>query len=261
MNDALVADIVVGVEDGTELAQAVAVDAARNLIYVTRCGLFTGGCEPGRNALVVLRGAEFDPATRALLRVPEVIAEISPIGLTFGGGRRAMALDPQRNLIYVAGAFGSIGAGAGFGSTDVTVLDGLQIVDAQGQVTPNPAAAILGIIPIKVLDDLIPIVADYSSPEIAFNAEEGLLYVVTRSTAPFTEGFLAVINSALVLDANRNFVMTPHPDEPTTLISLIATIPAGLEPEFVAIDTTRNRVIVSNQSPGALLVLQGLSVR
>jgi len=265
LHDALVGDpVVVGLEDGSELAMAVAVDAARNLIYVTRCAL--SGCEQPRNALVVLRGAEIDLDTRALLHAPEKVTEIPEIGVQYGGGRREIVLDPDRTLIYVAGAFGSVGHGEGFGSTDITVLDGLKIVDAQGQVSPSPAEAVLGVIPIKVLpgpdgEPLIPIVGDFSSREMAFNAEQGFLYVVTKSSIPFEEGFVSVINSALVIDAQRSFNRTERTDAPGALSSLIATIPVGLDPTFVAVDPDpgRNRVMVTNQAPGALTVLQGLS--
>ena len=41
----------------------------------------------------------------------------------------------------------------------------------------------------------------------------------------------------------------------------MATIPAGVDPKFIALDTLRNRVVVSNQSLGALSILQGLSRR
>ena len=142
------------------------------------------------------------------------------------------------------------------------VLDGLRIVDAQGQVTANPAAAILGVIPIRVLGDLrIPLASDFSSVEMAFDATEGLLYVVTQAVARFREGFLSVIRSDLVIDeASRTFMTTPHPINLTTLISLIATIPAGIDPEFIAVDPSRNRIVVTNQSLGGLSVLQGLSV-
>ena len=107
----------------------------------------------------MLRGAEIDPATRAPAQRPRVLAEILNIGLTYGTGRREIAVDPQRNLLYIAGAFDAIsgsiehGDAMGFGSTAITVLDGLKIVDAQGQVSPNLDAAVLGILRIKVLRD------------------------------------------------------------------------------------------------------------
>jgi DNA-binding beta-propeller fold protein YncE len=256
VNDALVANIVIGREDGTELAGGVAVDAERNLIYVAKYGYLLG-CDPCRNVLVVLRGPDLDEATRTVLRVPEVVAEVPGIGLNYGGGRRDVALDLDRNLIYVAGELG-------FGLTDITVLDGFKIVDAQGQVTSNPAAAILGFIPIQMLGNLdIPITTSgFSSSEMAFNAVAGLLYVVTDdSRALFSEGFVSVINSDLVIKGNREFNRDSHPDEPATRVSLIATLPAGIDPEFIALDTTNNRVMVTNQSLGALSVLQGLTVR
>ena len=270
VNQALVTHITVGPEDGTELAQGVAVDAERNLIYVTRVSL-ANGCDPNCNALVVLRGPEFDVRTRTLQRAPHIVATIPGIGLQYGGGRRNMALDPARQLLYVTGAFdclsGSICAknGSGFGSTALTVLDALQIVDAAGQVTPNPAQAVLGVIPIKVFpgpdgQPLIPIVADYNSPELAFNTDTGLLYVVTRSSAPFKEGLTAVINGALVLDAERHFLDVPHAAVPGALRAQIATIPVGLEPGFIAVDVLRNRLAVTNQSPATLSVLRGLSI-
>jgi len=140
VNDTLVANIVIGREDGTELAGGVAVDVERNLIYVAKYG-YLPGCDPCRNALVVLRGSELDNATRTVLRAPEVVAEVPGIGLNYDGGPRNIALDLDRNLIYVAGELE-------FGLPDITVLDGFKIVDAQGQVTSNPAAAILGFIPI-----------------------------------------------------------------------------------------------------------------
>jgi DNA-binding beta-propeller fold protein YncE len=251
-------EVVVGQEDGTEGAQGVVVDAARNLIYVTRFSNVNRGGDPARNALVVLQGPDFDVATRTLRRPPQVVAEIPNIGLNYGGGRREIALDLDRNLIYVGGLFG--------GSPQVTVLDGSKIVDAQGQVTPNPAEALLGIIPIRALPSGetsdIPIDPNllYNVAEIAFTAAEGLLYVVAKANAPFTEGFLAVINSRRVIDGDRHFIRTPHPEEPETWISLIATIPAGVDPQFVTVDTRRNRVLVTNQSLGALSVLRGLSV-
>jgi hypothetical protein len=107
VNDALVANIVIGREDGTELAGGVAVDAERNLIYVAKYG-YLPGCDLCRNVLVVLRGPEFDEATRTVLRVPEVVAEVPSIGLNYGGGRRDVALDLDRNLIYVAGELGLV---------------------------------------------------------------------------------------------------------------------------------------------------------
>jgi DNA-binding beta-propeller fold protein YncE len=166
-NNALVANIVIGLEDGTELAGEVAVDAERNFIYVANCGLFSGGCDPSRNALVVVRGPELDEVTRTVLRAPEVVTEVPGIGLHYWkdrGGYRGIALDPQRNLIYVPGV-DSIGVSGGFVSRGITVLDGFKIVDAQGQVVPNPTAAILGTIPFQMrtmLDNLaIPITSDF----------------------------------------------------------------------------------------------------
>ena len=189
VNAALLADLVVGLQDSTELAQGVAVDVERNLIYVTRCGHVLGrGCETGRSALIVVRGPELDAATRTLLRAPAVVATIPGIGVPYGGGQHGIALDLESNLIYVAGASGCIiGSncrenGQGFGSTDITVLDGFRM-------------AVLGVIPIKLLPGAnIPVTADYSSLELAFNATERLLYVVTKSSAPFTEGFISVID-------------------------------------------------------------------
>jgi len=254
-NDALLENIVIGLEDGTELAGGVAVDAERNLIYVGNFGSLSG-CDPCRNTLVVVRGPELDD-TRTVLRAPEVVAEIPGIGLNYdgGGSHHNIILDLERNLIYVAGAYGSVGAGEGFSGVDITVLDGLKIVDAQGQVTPNSAEAILGTIPIKMLGNLdIPITSDFRSTDMAFNAEESLLYVVTASVAPSSEGFISVINSDLVINDKREFNSKPHPDEPGALISLIATLPAGIDPQFIALDTTHNRVMVSNQLLGALTV-------
>jgi hypothetical protein len=262
-NDALLETIVIGSEDGTELAGGIAVDAERNLIYVGNFGSLSG-CDPCRNALVVVRGPELDDTTRTVLRKPEVVAEVPGIGLNYdgGGSHHNIILDLERNLIYVAGAYGSVGAGEGFGGVDITVLDGLKIVDAQGQVTPNSAEAILGTIPIKMLGNLdIPITSDFGSTDMAFNAEESLLYVVTASAARSSEGFISVINSDLVINDNRGFNSKPHPDEPGARISLIATLPAGIDPQFIALDTAHNRVMVSNQSLGALSVLQGLTMR
>jgi hypothetical protein len=254
VNDALLANIVVGLEDGSDLAQSVAVDAERNLIYVTRFN----ATNLAHHALVVLQGPDFDVATRTLRRPPQVVAEIPVSGVQFRqdqAPRREIALDLARNLIYVGGVVG--------GQPRITVLDGLKIVDAQGRVTPNPAEALLGVIPIRALpgsDIRINPLLDYSVAEIAFTEAEGLLYAVTHTNAAFTEGFLAVIHSRLVIDGVRNFISTPHPEEPETLISLIATIPAGVDPAFVTVDDTRNRVAVTNQSPGALLIFRGLSV-
>jgi DNA-binding beta-propeller fold protein YncE len=108
----------------------------------------------------------------------------------------------------------------------------------------------------------IPITTSgFSSSEMAFNAAQRLLYVVTASRMLFNEGFISVINSDLVIKGNREFNWDPHPDESETLISLIATLPAGIDPKFLALDTTNNRVMVTNQSLGALSVLQGLKVR
>jgi hypothetical protein len=84
--------------------------------------------------------------------------------------------------------------------------------------------------------------------------------VVTDFGPQFSEGFISVIDSKLVIDASRNFITTPHPDEPASLISLIAILPAGIDPAFIALDTTNNRVMVTNQSLGALSVLRGLTV-
>ena len=262
VNEALLANITVGAAHNIEVAQGLAVDTERNLIYVTRFCLPDTACRS--HALVVLRGAELDPVTRALVQRPQVLAEIPQIELAFGGGRRQIAVDPHRHLLYVTGAFDAIsgsieqGNAKGFGSTAITVLDALKIVDAQGQVTPNPAAAILGILRLKVLRDangepIVPIeTVDYSSPELAFNAAEGLLYALTTPIAPFREGFISVLNSRLVLDAKRNFNTTPHALVSEAPQALIATLPAGIEPTFLAVDTARNRVAVTNQSLGAL---------
>jgi YVTN family beta-propeller protein len=259
---ALLTQAIIGLEEigsanEEEFVQGLAVDTARNLIYVARCSLFIGGCDPSRNALVVLRGAELDTTARTLLRAPQVVTTIPNIGLNFGGGHHDIALDMERNLIYVTGTFADVGKTL----TGITVIDGFKIVDEQGQVTTNPAGAILGIIPITMLGDLrIPSIAGFTSVDMAFNAAKDLLYVVSASNAFFSEGFISVINSNAVIDVNagRNFITTPHPTEPATLLSLIATIPAGIDPEFIAVDSARNHVVVSNQSRGALLVLQGL---
>jgi YVTN family beta-propeller protein len=257
VNAALLADLVAGSQDNTELVQGVAVDAEQNLVYVTRCGYVQGGgCgETGRSALIVVRGPELDAATRTLVRAPAVVATLPGVGLTYGGGRRDIALDLQSNLIYVAGAPGCIVGsncrenGQGFGSTDITVVDGSRM-------------AVLGVIPIKRLPGVnIPITADYSSLELAFNATERLLYVVTKSSAHFTEGLISVIDGNRVIDGARSFITTPHPNLSGALASLMATIPAGVDPQFIALDTLRNRVVVSNQSLGALSILQGLSRR
>ena len=109
--------------------------------------------------------------------------------------------------------------------------------------------------------DIATTTSGFGSSEMAFNAAQRLLYVVTASRAPFNEGFISVINSALVIKGNREFNWTPHPDEPTTLMSLITTLPAGIDPKFIALDVANNRVMVTNQSLGALSVLQGLTVR
>jgi hypothetical protein len=240
-------------------------------MYVTRFCQPDTACQS--HALVVLRGAEIDPVTRNLVQRPHILAEIPLPELSAGVGRRQIAVDPHRHLLYITGVFDAIsgsvehGNGVGFGTTAITVLDGLKIVDAQGQVTPDPAAAVLGVLRLKVLRDangepLVPIeTVDYSSPELAFNAAEGLLYALTTPVAPFREGFISVLNSRLVLDANRNFNTTPHPLVPEAPQALIATLPAGIEPTFLAVDTGRNRVAVTNQSLGALSILRGLSVR
>jgi hypothetical protein len=103
--------------------------------------------------------------------------------------------------------------------------------------------AVLGVIPIKLLPGAnIPVTRDYNSLELAFNATERLLYVVTKSTAPFTEGFISVVDGNRVIDGARNFIATPHPSLSGALASLMATIPAGVDPEFIALDTPRNRV-------------------
>lgn len=235
--------------DRSEFFGGVAVDAERNLIYVTR-----------NDGLFVLQGPELDAATRALQRSPQIVAQISGIG---SGAASQIALDKAQNLIYVAGAYGSISSGEGFGPTDISVLDGLRIVSADGQVSAAPEQAVLGKIPIKMArtasgEPLLPIVGDYYSSDLAFNANEGLLYVVSHSNAFFTEGFVSVIDGNSVIDAERNLITTPHPSLQGTYVSLSATLPAGIDPEFIAVDAARNRVVVSNQSPGVLLVLEGL---
>jgi hypothetical protein len=70
---------------------------------------------------------------------------------------------------------------------------------------------------------------------------------------------VSVIDSGQVIDANRNFINAPHPVVQGALRSLIATLPAGIDPTFIAVDATRNRVVVTNQSLAALSVLPGLS--
>jgi DNA-binding beta-propeller fold protein YncE len=250
----------------------VAVDVERNLIYVTRFSDVASGGDPARSALVVLRGPEVDVATRTLRSRPQVVAEIPNLGLPYGGGRREIALDPDRQLIYVTGQFACIGGsdcvdnGQGFDPTNITVLDALKIVDAQGQIVPNPERAVLRVIPTRgpLGATGAPVIppGNSFSPEIAFNRDNGLLYVVTRFAASFTEGFLSVIDGTRVIDENtRNFITTPHPTVRGALVSQIAILPAGLDPQFIVVDPARHRVVVTNQSPGGLSIFQEPSTR
>jgi hypothetical protein len=102
---------------------------------------------------------------------------------------------------------------------------------------------VLGVIPIKLLPGAnIPLTGDYNSLELAFNAGERLLCVVTKSAAPFTEGFISVVDGNRIIDGARNFIATPHPSPSGALVPLMATIPAGVDPEFIALDPPRNRV-------------------
>jgi YVTN family beta-propeller protein len=254
---ALLAEVPFGRADNLEGGHAVAVDEVRNLIYVIRTSNVARGGDPARNALVVVRGPEFDAATRTVRREPHVVAEIPNLNLPLYD--RQIAIDPERQLVYVVGSF------QGFGSTDVTVLDGYRIVDRQGQVVPNPERAVLGGIPMRgpLGRDGAPVIppGNYVSPEIAFNRATGLLYVVTRFAGFFTEGFLSVIDGTQVIDSAGNFVTQPHPTVRGALVSQIAILPAGLDPEFVAVDPDRQRVVVTNQSLGALSIFQELSAR
>jgi hypothetical protein len=259
---ALLANIRVGVDTATEYVQGLAVDVERNLIYMTRYCLLMTDCHS--HALVVLRGAVLDPATRALVRPPHIVAEIPHTDLQFGGGRREIAVDTQRQLLYVVG-----GLATGLDSTTIAVFDGLKIVDAQGQVTPDPAAALLGSLRLKVLpgtnnEPIVPIndAGLYLTRELAFNANEGLLYAVTTPFAPFGEGFISVLNSRLVINEDRTFNRTPHPQLPEAPQALIATLRVGVLPGFVAVDPVRNRVAVTNAPPViSVVILPGLSVR
>ncbi|MBI3326279.1 MAG: hypothetical protein HYZ81_06210 [Nitrospinae bacterium] len=249
----------------------VEVDERSSRIYVISSN--SSGGSGGIPPLIAL-----DRTTRAL------VATLKPEEWVFGSPQ-ALAIDERRNLLYVAASSDSTNrvlvfdgtklsedtrvsaallANITVGREDNTELAQGIAVDAEGRVSPNPAQAILGVIPIKLLPAAnIPVVADYSSRELAFNPEQGLLYGVTKSSAPFREGFISVINSALVIDANRKFIDTPHRDVSGALNSLIATLPAGIDPEFIVVDPSpsRNRVAVTNQSLGALSVLQGLSIR
>ena len=261
---ALIAVVPVGQRNGTEQAQGIAVDEERNLIYVTRYSFTELGSSSSRNALIVIRGPEIDIMLRIVRRKPVLISRITDISLEYGGGRREIALDirPGQNLIYVSGAYGSVADDEGFGTVDVTVLDGYRIVNERGRAMLNPQPAVLGVIPVKVFPDyngdpIIPIVSDYSSREISFNGVSGLLYVVTKPSAPFSEGFISVINGNRVLDSGRNLVDTAHPEVSGALSSLMAGIPVGNDPSFISVDEKNNRVVVTNQAVGALSVLQG----
>jgi YVTN family beta-propeller protein len=263
-------EVPIGRADNPESGATVAVDEGRNLIYVIRYSFETLGGEPARSALVILRGPEFDAATRTVRSGPQVVAEIPNLSLV--RGNRQIALDPDRDLIYVVGTFACIG-GSGcvehdqqFDHTQITVLDGRRIVDPQGQIVPNPERAVLGVIrlrgPLGPNGDPVISLVNASTPELAFNRDNGRLYVVTRSAAFFTEGFLSVIDGTQVIDENtRTFIKQPHPTVLGALVSQVAILPAGVDPEFVAVDPDRRRVIVTNQSLGALSIFQELSVR
>ena len=85
--------------------------------------------------------------------------------------------------------------------------------------------------------------------------------MVTQSSAPFSEGFISVINGNRMIDGDRNLIAVPHPDVSGALTSLLAGIPVGIDPSFISVDEKNNRVVVTNQALGALSVLQGLSAQ
>ena len=249
------AEVPFGRAGNPEGGHAVAVDEERNLIYVIR---FSDCCLT--SALVVVRGPEFDAITRTLRSPPKVVAEIPHLNIaSLRNGIRQIALDMEHNLIYVVGSFQPSDP------TDITVLDGYKIIDAQGQIVPNPERAVLGVIKLRgpLGSDGAPVIphGDSDTLEIAFNRVTRLLYVVTKFTPSFTEGFLSVIDGTQVIDRARNFISQPHPTVHGALVSQIAILPAGLDPEFVAVDPARKRVIVTNRSPGALSIFQELSAR